>query len=121
MTEEGRCAWPRLDQRLEMMSRLRDGRRLEKARNLDLELHDVVDIGDKLRDKQRVSAQGEEVIVDPDPFDLEDLCPAFGQYLLKRCPRRDEVLRHGDAARQAQLCRQADTLHFARRASRELP
>ena len=70
--------------------------------------------------RERVAAQREEVIMDTDLFDLEDLGPEFGQHLLEVRPRRDEGLLRDDEAREPQLRRQADTLHFARWALWEL-
>src|SRR5262249_29015278 len=98
-----------------MVSHFGNRRRLEKAGDLDLEMHALVHVGENTRGQEVISAQGEEVIMDPDLFDLEDLCPECGQLLLERGPWRDEGLRHG-MARELQLSCQADTLHFAGRA-----
>lgn len=82
-----------------MMSRIRNGRRLEKAGNLNLEMHGVEDIGDEVCDQEGVPTQGEKVIADTDAFELEELGPIFGQCLFEGCARRDELWLHRGAAR----------------------
>src|SRR5262249_26736058 len=103
-----------------MVSHFGNRRRREEPADLDIEMQALVHVGENACGQERISAQREEVIMDPDPFDLEDLCPECGQLLLQRGPWRDEGLRHG-MAREPQLSCQADTLHFARRAFWELP
>src|ERR1700730_17967959 len=100
----------------EMVRRLRDGRRREKSRELELDFRKLVDVAENVCGEERVSPRHEEVIVDTDLPELEDLCPTLGQQRLKLRSRRDEGGRRGNAACEAQLCRQADTLHFAGRA-----
>src|SRR5262249_47808357 len=103
-----------------MMRHLRNGRPLEEARNLELNLRNVVDVPENARGQERVSARREEIIVNTDLLDPEDLCPALGQRFLKRRPWRDESRRLAAATRQSQLGRQANTLHLAGRALRDL-
>src|SRR6266852_386637 len=93
-----------------MVRHLRNSRRLEKPRNLDLNLRDFVYVAEDVGNQERVSARRKEVIVNTDLRDLEDLCPAFGKQLLRRCPRRDEGPRRGSAGRETQLVGQASTL-----------
>src|SRR5437763_9917108 len=66
-----------------MASHLRNGRRLEKAGDVDLKMRDIVQAGENMRDRERVAAQFEEIIMDTDPFEFENLCPAAGQHFLK--------------------------------------
>src|SRR5712671_1510165 len=101
-----------------MASHFGNGWRLEKAGDIDLDLHDLVHAGENMRDRERVAAQREEVIVDTDLRDLEDFRPAFGQHFFKGCSWRDESLWPVDAAPEPQLRRQADALDFACRAFR---
>src|ERR1700730_10148962 len=96
-----------------MVRHLRNSRRLEKSRKLELNLRDFECMAEDVGGPERVSAQCEEVIVNPDLFDLEDLCPAFGQRLLESCAWRDEGSWQGSADRVTQFSRQADTLPFA--------
>ena len=103
-----------MDQRIEMASHLGNRRHLENARDPDLEMQDVADAGENVYGRERVAAQREEIIMDTDPFDLEDLGPEFRQHLLEVRLRRDEGLLRDDKVREPQLCRQADALHFAR-------
>ena len=102
-----------MDQRIEMASHLRNRRHLENARDPNLEMQDVANAGENVYGRERVTAQREEVVMDTDPFDLEDLGPEFRQHLLEVRLRRDEGLLRDDKVREPQLCRQADTLHFA--------
>src|SRR5437868_3408704 len=81
-----------------MASHLRNGRRLEKAGDVDLKMRDIVQAGENMRDRERVAAQFEEIIMDTDPFEFENLCPAAGQHFLKGRSWRDESLRHVDSA-----------------------
>jgi len=50
MADEGRAAWPALNQPLEMLRHLRNGWRLEKAGRLELEMRDVVDMREDVRE-----------------------------------------------------------------------
>src|ERR1700692_3813297 len=104
-----------------MVCYLRNSRRLEKLGNLELDLRDVVDVAENVGGQERVSARGEEVIVNADLLDLEDLCPVLGQHLLEHRPRRNEVARLGGAGRDTKFSGQADTLHFAGRAFWDFP
>jgi len=81
---------------------------------------DHVVAGENMYGRKRVTTQREEIIMDTDPFDLEDFGPEFRQHLLEVRLRRDEGLRPDDKVRESQLCRQTDTLHFARWALWEL-
>ena len=58
-----------------MVSHLRDGRCLEKAREGDIEAHGVVYASEKLCRQEGVSAQREEVVVDTDAVNFENLGP----------------------------------------------
>ena len=98
IAEDGCGAWPASINCLEMVRHLRNRRRLEKAGDLELELRDLVHVGENVGGQERVAAQREEIIMDADLLDLEDLCPAFGQHLLEGRPRRDEGPRRGDGA-----------------------
>ena len=110
-----------VNQLFEMVRHLRNSRRLEKPRDLELNLRDVVDVAENVGGQERISARREEVIVNTDLLDLEDLCPVLGQHLLERRPWRDEGPRQAVPARETQLSRQADTLHFAGRAFWDFP
>ena len=101
-------------QSFDMVRHLRNGRRLEKPRDLELDLRDFIDVAENVGGQERVSAQRKEVIVNTDLLDLKDLCPVLGQQLLERRPWRDEGLRRGGAGRETQFGRQADTLHSCR-------
>ena len=103
-----------VNQPFEMVRHLRNGRRLEKPRNLELDLRNVVDVAENVGGQERVSARREEVIVNTDLLDLEDLCPVLGQHLLERRPWRDEGPRQAQCwsrdpawppSRYAALCR----------------
>src|SRR6266536_5070712 len=72
--------------------------------------------GEKVGGQKRVSTQCEEIIMDTDLFDLKDRRPDSGELFLERRPRRDEGLRCCGGAHEPQSRRQADALHFARRA-----
>ncbi len=109
-----------MNQRIEMESHLRNRRHLENARNPNLEMQDVANAGENMYGRKRVTTQREEIIMDTDPFDLEDFGPEFRLHLLEVRLRRDEGLRPDDKVRESQLCRQTDTLHFARWALWEL-
>ena len=65
-------------------------------------MHGFVQMGEKACAEKRVPAQGEEVIMDTDLFELQRLGPDFGQHLLDRRAWRDEGLVHeikfGDGA-----------------------
>src|SRR5258708_3954505 len=99
-----------------MVRHLRNGRRLEKSRNLELNLRDVVDVAENVRGQKRVSARREEVLVNPERLARQDFCPALGGRLGGRRRGRDEGGGQGGADRETQFSRQADTLHFAGRA-----
>src|SRR6266481_8619184 len=71
-----------LNHLFEMVRHLRDGRRREKSRGLELNFRKVVDVGENVRGEERVPARRKEVIVDTDLLELEDLCPTFGQQFL---------------------------------------
>src|SRR6516165_8527230 len=103
-----------------MVSHLRHSRGLEKTGDLDLEMHDIAYAGQGMGGPKRVSAQCEEVIVDTDPFGLQDCRPDVGELLLERRSRRGEGLWSGAPAREPQLRRQPDTFHFTGWALRQL-
>src|SRR5262249_57897813 len=77
---------------------------------------ELLRVGENLRGQEGVSAHREEVVVNPDPLDLEDLCPESSQRLLQGRPWRGKGGRRGRLTRESQPRRQPDTLHFARRA-----
>ena len=56
-------------------------------------MHKLVNMGKKLCDQERISAQHEEVIMDTDLVDLEDLCSGFGQHFFKGCSWDDKGYR----------------------------
>src|SRR5262245_57002231 len=90
---------------------------LEKFRNLKPNLRNVVHVAENVGGEERVSTRCNEIIVNTDLLDLEDLRPAFGQLVLEWRPWRDESARQHRAARETQFRCQANTLHFASRAS----
>src|SRR6516162_755618 len=102
-----------LNHPFEMLRYLRDGGRLEKFRGPELDLRDVVDVGENARGEERVSARRKEVIVDTDLLELEDLCPTLGQQCFEGRSWRDQGRRQSSAGRKAQFGRQADPLQFA--------
>src|SRR6266436_4990059 len=104
-----------------MVRHLRNSGRLEKPRNLELNLSDFVYVGEDVGSQERVSARREEVIVNTNLLDLEDLCPVLGQHILERRPWRDVGPRQASAGRDTQFSRQADALHFAGRAFWDFP
>src|ERR1700747_359975 len=103
----------RLNDLFEMMRHLRDGRRCEKSRGLELNFRDIVDVGENARGEERVSARGKEVIVDTELLEPEELRPTLGEQFLQRRSWRDEGGRQGGAGRKTQSGRQADPSHFA--------
>ena len=104
---------------LDVVSHLRDGGRLEEERELDLDMHDVVQLNEDACGQQRVPAQRKEIIVGTDLFDLQHLSPDSGEHLLDRRAWRDVGLRRAGVVLEPQLRGQADTLHFAGRAFRD--
>src|SRR6266436_4359804 len=93
-----------------MVRHLRNSGRLEKPRNLELNLSDFVYVGEDVGSQERVSARREEVIVNTDLLNLEDLCPVLGKPLLQEGPWRHEGRQRGSAGRETQFNGQADTL-----------
>src|SRR5947209_4945921 len=87
---------------------------LEELRNAEFNLRNFEYMAEDMGSQERVSARAEEVIVNADPFDLEELGPVIGQRGFERRAWRYEFL--ASAVRKAQLGRQADTLHLAGRA-----
>src|SRR2546428_417620 len=107
----------RMTRLFEMLRHLRDGRRREKSRGLELNFRNLVDMTENACGEERVSARGKEVIVDTDPLELEDLCPTFRQQCLEGGPWRDEgPWQSSGGGRKTQFGCQTDTLHFAGRA-----
>ena len=105
-----------------MARHLRNSRRLEKPRDLDLDLRDLVHVAENASGQERVSAQCEEVIVDTDLLDLEDLRPELRPASSRAASvaRRRPAPRRS-AGRETQFSRQADPLHFAGRAFWDFP
>src|SRR5262249_30129945 len=102
------------DQLLKMFGHLCNSRCFEKARDLNVDIQDVMYLGDNARDRQGIATQREEVVMDADLLDLQDLCPKSAELLLERRPGRNVAARRGNAVAEPQLRRQANTLHFAR-------
>src|SRR5260370_5358759 len=70
----------RLNDLFEMLRHLRDGRRSEKSRGLELNFRGIVDVGENARGQERVSTRGKEGIEDPEPLEPEDRRPTLAQH-----------------------------------------
>ena len=64
-----------------------DGRRLEQAADRELHVQGRADPADQPRRQQRMAAQREEVVVDPDPLEPQHLRKQRAQHLLARRAR----------------------------------
>src|SRR5262249_43904825 len=103
-----------------MLSHLGNSWRLKNTGDFKVEQQRLMYVSENCRGQKRVSAERKEVIMDTDPFDLQDGRPNIGQGFLERRLRRTEDLWQDAAIFQSKLRRQTDALHFAGRAFRQL-
>src|SRR5882724_11758939 len=61
---------------------------LEECRDRQVDAQGVADLGGDLDGEERVSAEGEEVVLDADALDAEKLLPDAGEGGLDLVPRR---------------------------------
>ncbi len=73
-----------------------DGGGLEKGAERDVDVEGVAEPGNHLGGQERVTAQLEKVVVDPDSFPLEDLFPGLRDQGLGFCTGRSVRLAGGD-------------------------
>jgi hypothetical protein len=83
--------WCRGAARLHRGGEPRDGRRLEDGAHRQSDAQRAVDAREHLRRAQRVSAQGEEVVVHADAIEPQHLPPRRRDRLLRHRARRDEL------------------------------
>ena len=85
----------------------RNARRLEQAADRELDIQARADPADQPRRQQRMTAQLEEVVVDPDPLDAQHLGKQRAQHLLLRRARHhaspDRVSSGAGSARRSSL------------------
>ena len=115
MAEESRRAWPVLIQTFEMVSHLRNGRRLEKTQDLDLDVQVFMYAEEKLGRQKRVATQDEEVIMDTNLFEFEHVraksrlaasrADVRGATKIRRRCRHCSRLPTSPPGRHASLCR----------------
>src|SRR5437773_1606736 len=96
-----------------MLRHLRNGRRFEKSRDLELDLRHVVDMAENAGGQQRVPARREEVIVYADLLEAKDLRPAFRQRAFEWSPWRHKGPPRCIAIRKPEFIRQPDPLDLA--------
>ncbi len=87
-----------------------DGRRLEQAADRKLHVQGRADPADQPRRQQRVAAEREEVVVDPDTLEPQHLRKQRAQHLLARRARTAHAPRGSDrapAAHAGRACRSA--------------